>query len=125
MAEFIEVAKIGDVPDGSLKKVKSEGRELVLARSGNRYYCADNLCPHLSGDLSEGTLHGPVITCPMHHSQFDLTDGHVIRWTDLTGIRLVLAKNVRPPKPLIMHTVKVEGNTIFAALQPDTRSGLR
>jgi 3-phenylpropionate/trans-cinnamate dioxygenase ferredoxin subunit len=116
MAGFVEVAKVHDLQEGHLKKVNAGGREIVLARAGSRFFCADNLCPHLGGDLSQGILNGTVITCPMHHSQFDLADGHVIRWTDLTGIKLVLAKNVRPPRPLTLHPVKVDGDTIFAAL---------
>jgi 3-phenylpropionate/trans-cinnamate dioxygenase ferredoxin subunit len=118
MTDYVEVGTVNDVREGGLKKVNATGREIVLARSGNRYYCTDILCPHLEGDLSQGNLHGSVITCPMHNSEFDLTDGHVVRWTDLTGIRLVLAKNVRPPKPLIMYPVKIEGEKIFAALPP-------
>ncbi len=116
MTDFVEVAKVTDVPEGTLKKTKAGTRDLLLACSGNRYYCADNLCPHLSGDLSQGTLQGTVLTCPVHHSQFDLSDGHVVRWTDLTGIKLVLAKNVRHPRPLSMHPVKVEGDKILVAL---------
>jgi 3-phenylpropionate/trans-cinnamate dioxygenase ferredoxin component len=118
MADYLELGTIHEMRDGSLKKVSAAGREILLARSGNRYYCTDNLCPHLEGDLSQGILHGSVITCPMHHSQFDLNDGHVIRWTDLTGIRLVLAKNVRPPRPLVMYPVKIESEKIFAAIPP-------
>ena len=116
MPGFVEVAAIHELKEGQLKKVKTGGREIVLARLGNRFFCAENSCPHLGGDLSEGILKGTVITCPVHHSQFDLTDGHAIRWTDLNGIRLVLAKNVRPPRPLTMHPVKVEGDKIFVAL---------
>lgn len=116
MTDWIEIAMVDGMHEGVLMKVNSGGRELVLAQSGNRYFCADNLCPHLGGDLSRGILHGTVITCPMHHSQFDLTDGHVIRWTDLTGIKLVMAKNTRPPRPLATHRVKVEGDKLFVEL---------
>ena len=125
MADLVEVAAVNDVQEGSLKKVLVASREMVLARTGNRYFCADNLCPHLGGDLSQGTLNGNIITCPMHHSQFDIANGHVIRWTDLTGIKLVLAKNVRPPRPLTTHPVTVVGDKIFVALSPEQRSGQR
>ena len=125
MTTLVEVATVNDIHRGSLNRVRIGGCDIVLARSGDRYFCADNLCPHLKGDLSQGTLQGSVITCPEHHSKFDLTDGHVIRWTDLTGIKLVLAKNVRPPRPLVTHAVKVEGGKIFVELSPDERSGKR
>lgn len=49
----------------------------------------------------------------MHHSQFDITDGKVLRWTDLSGIVLTLAKVQKPPRQLRTYDVKVEGDTIL------------
>ena len=116
MTEFIELAKTTGIPNGTMVKVSAGGRELLIARVANRFYCTDNSCPHFGGDLSAGVLDGTVITCPMHHSRFDLNDGHVIRWTDLTGIFLTVAKNQRPPRPLRMYPVRIEGDKILAAL---------
>lgn len=116
MTDFIEVASTKDIPEGTLKKVTANGHEIVIARSGQQYFCADNSCPHLGGDLSQGTLRGHVITCPLHHSQFDLADGHVVRWTDLTGIRLTLATNQKPPRPLMMFPVRIEGTRILVKI---------
>jgi 3-phenylpropionate/trans-cinnamate dioxygenase ferredoxin subunit len=96
-----------------MKKIRAGGQDLLLARVGNRYYCTDAYCPHLGGNLSEGTLTGTILTCPMHHSQFDISDGHVLRWTDLTGSILVEAKTRRPPRPLRTYPVKIEGNAVF------------
>jgi 3-phenylpropionate/trans-cinnamate dioxygenase ferredoxin subunit len=53
----------------------------------------------------------------MHHSQFDLRDGHVIRWTDLTGIRLTFASRQQPPKSLKQYPVLVKGDKILIALE--------
>jgi len=115
LAEFIEVAKAHEIAEGTMKKVIAWDREVLVARVAGRFFCADNLCPHLGGDLSAGVLNGTIITCPMHHSRFDLSDGHVIRWTDLAGITLTIAKNQRPPRPLTLHPVRVEGDKILAA----------
>ncbi len=82
MAEFKEVFNIRDIKDGAMKEISVDGRDILLARVGNTYYAADNRCPHMGGNLSEGKLEKTIITCPRHHSQFDLTDGHVVRWTD-------------------------------------------
>jgi nitrite reductase/ring-hydroxylating ferredoxin subunit len=93
------------------------GHDLLLARTGERYYCTDATCPHLGGDLSKGSLAGTTLTCPLHHSRFDLADGHVVQWTDLTGIRLTVATNQRPPRPLATHRIKIEGEDILVFLQ--------
>ncbi len=99
-----------------MKKVNACGRELLLARVGEKYYCADNRCPHLNGDLSRGTLTGTVVTCPDHYSQFDLATGAVLRWTNLTGIVARLDRRAHPPKPLAVYEVKVEGDRVLVRL---------
>jgi 3-phenylpropionate/trans-cinnamate dioxygenase ferredoxin subunit len=110
---FIQVATVNDLADGSMKKIRAGGKDLLLARVRDRYYCTDAYCPHLGGNLSEGTLTGTILTCPLHHSQFDISDGHVLRWTDLTGGILLAAKTQRPPRPLRTYPVKIEGNAVF------------
>jgi 3-phenylpropionate/trans-cinnamate dioxygenase ferredoxin component len=116
MGDFCEIARAGDLADGEMKKAFAGGRELLLARAGGRYYSADNRCPHLNGDLSRGTLAGTVVTCPDHLSQFDLTDGSVVRWTNLTGIVARLDRRAHPPKPLAVYEVTVEGDRVLVRL---------
>lgn len=110
---FVEIATVDELMDGKMKMATVNEHELMLARVGDNYYCTDNHCPHMGGNLSLGRLEGTVITCPRHHSQFDLTDGHVIRWTDWTGLKLAAGKLLRSPRPLRMYDVKVEGEKIL------------
>ncbi len=110
---FIELAAADDLSEGSMKMVLVDGQEILLARVGDNYYCAENRCPHMGGNLSQGLLEGTLITCPRHHSQFDLTDGHVIRWTDFGGIKKSIGKLFKSPRPLKMYPVKVEDGKIM------------
>ncbi len=113
MGNFIPVAKTGELADGTMKEVTVQGRPILLARVGDRYYAADNRCPHLGGDLSKGKLEGTVVTCPRHGSRFDLKDGHVVLWTDWSGIKLTMSKIVKSPRPIATYPVKVENNRVF------------
>jgi len=113
MDDFIEVSREDEIADGAMKKIRADGEDILLARVGDRYYSVDSRCPHMGGDLSRGTLVGSIITCPRHHAQFDLADGHVIRWTDWSGIMLRLAKLVKPPRALKTHEVRIEGGKIL------------
>jgi 3-phenylpropionate/trans-cinnamate dioxygenase ferredoxin subunit len=117
MSEFIDVLSTRDVQDGTMKKSMISGREILLARAGDRYYAADNRCPHMGGDLSQGTLKGTMVTCPRHHSQFDLTDGRVLRWTDWSGFKLSATKLIKAPRPLKTHEVKIEGERVLIKLR--------
>jgi nitrite reductase/ring-hydroxylating ferredoxin subunit len=109
MSEFNPVATVTGLQDGTMKKIRAEGNDLLLARVKQKYYCTDMYCPHPGGDLSQGTLAGTVLTCPLHPSQFDITGGHVMRWTDLSVRVFTVAKTQRPPRPLRTYPVKIEG----------------
>ncbi len=112
MADFIEVGRINDFTSGQMKQVSINDKPVLIARIGDKFYAADSKCPHMGADLSQGKLDGTIITCPWHHSQFDLQDGRVVRWTDWTGIRLTLAKVARPPRPLKIYEVKIDGDKV-------------
>ncbi|MCJ7445951.1 MAG: Rieske (2Fe-2S) protein [Methanotrichaceae archaeon] len=117
MSNLIEVARAKEFMDGSTKKVKVQGTDILLAKVEGKYYAVDNRCPHFGGDLSKGKLDGYIITCPKHQSEFDLKDGHVIRWTDWSGIKLNLAKVFRSPKALKTYSVKEDGDKIFVEIK--------
>lgn len=110
---FVEVATTEELKDGTMKMARVNGYEILLARIGENYYSAENRCPHMGGNLSQGTLEGTVVTCPRHHSQFDLADGHVIRWTDFTGVKKSIGKLFKSPRPLKTYPVKVEGEKVL------------
>ena len=113
MADFVEIDEVGEVEDGAMKAVSAKGREILLARVGDRYYAADNRCPHRGGKLSQGKLEGTVVTCPLHGSQFDLSDGRVVRWLKGEGFISKLGKALKPPKPLATYNVKIENKGVL------------
>jgi len=113
MTEFVEACRFSDLREGETKKVNVRGKDVLLARWKDHVYATDLLCPHLQADLSEGTLQGFILTCPMHHSQFDIRDGHVVRWTDLSGTILKYASGAIPPRPLKCYPVRIEGDSVL------------
>jgi 3-phenylpropionate/trans-cinnamate dioxygenase ferredoxin subunit len=116
VSEYFEAGFITELKEGTMKKIMVRDHPILLAMALGHYYAVDALCPHLKGDLSKGSLQGTVLTCPMHHSRFDIRDGHVIRWTDLTGIRFSIDSRAHPPRPLKYYPVRVEGEKILISL---------
>jgi len=114
--EYFEAGFITELTEGAMKKIMVRDHPILLAMALGHYYAVDAFCPHLEGDLSEGSLRGTILTCPMHHSRFDIRDGHVIRWTDLTGIRFSIDSRAHPPRPLKNYPVRVEGEKILISL---------
>jgi 3-phenylpropionate/trans-cinnamate dioxygenase ferredoxin subunit len=115
--EFVYLTSIDDLADGVMKQAEAGGHEFLVAQVGNDYYVADARCPHLHGHLAKGTIEGTVITCPVHHSQFDLTDGAVVRWTDFSGAVKTVAEFARHARPLRVYEFSVEGSELSVGAQ--------
>ncbi len=113
MADFVELLKRDDLKSGQMKAYTTGGREVFVARVGDQFFAGDNHCPHLGGKLAEGKLEGTILTCPRHASQFDIKDGHVVRWTDWSGVKLGIAKVFKSPRPLVVHQLKLEADKVL------------
>jgi len=103
---FTKVAETKDIPAGAMLKVKIKEKEILIVNVDGKYYAIDNTCSNDQGDLSKGTLNGHIITCPLHGSQFNVTNG----------------KNVKGPKMLMFrvktdnlnaYETKVDGDNIL------------
>jgi 3-phenylpropionate/trans-cinnamate dioxygenase ferredoxin subunit len=112
MSEFIEVAKLEELKSGTMKKVFAGGHEILLARVGDKYYATDNQCPHMKGDLSQGKLEGTIVTCPVHGSQFYISDGQVLRWLK-GGLMSKLGNALKMSKALRVYSVRVENGKVL------------
>jgi 3-phenylpropionate/trans-cinnamate dioxygenase ferredoxin component len=113
MDEFLQLTTTRGLEAGGLKAASLDDHELLVARVDQEYFIADGRCPHMGGNLPDGKLDGTILTCPRHHSQFDLRDGHVVRWTDWEGAKLGIGKLLRHPRPLRTYAVKIDGDNIL------------
>jgi len=75
---LVEAAKTGEIAPGGMKVLKAGEREIVVCNCDGRYYAVDRRCGHMNGPLEMGTLDGTILTCPMHHVQFDVTTGEAL-----------------------------------------------
>ena len=116
MGKLIRLANTKDLTDGTMKKYQVQGTEILIARVEGIYYAAQNKCPHFGGDLSKGKLEGTTVTCPRHGSQFNLTDGSVVRWFKGTGLISIIGKTLKSPKKLITYNTKIDGQDIMVEI---------
>lgn len=114
---YLRAIRKDSVANGAMTSVKLANKEVLIARVADKFYAADNICPHMGARLVEGKLDGTILTCPWHASMFDLVDGRILRWTDWTGIKASVSKLFRPPRPLRTYPVKVEGNDILVKVE--------
>lgn len=77
MSRFVQVAKKSQIPPNSAIGVEVEGKSLALVNLNGDIYALDDSCPHEGGALSDGEIDGQEITCPWHHSRFNIRTGRV------------------------------------------------
>ena len=117
MDDFIELTTTDGFGDGEMRQVDLDGHEFLVALIEGDFYVTDARCAHLGGHLARGVLKGSVVTCPLHHSQYDLHDGAVLRWTDWSGMALSAAKLARHPRPIRAYESRVQDGAVWVGPQ--------
>ena len=88
--EFIEVAKVNEIPSGKMKSVEVNGKAIMIANRDGKFYALSDRCSHMNAPLSMGNLKENVVTCPLHVAKFDVT----------TGEKVAEPKLIAPTEPL-------------------------
>ena len=73
--QFIDMAKVDEIPSGKIKHVEVNGKEIMLANVNGKFYALDDRCGHMNALLSMGNVTDNVVTCPFHGAKFDVTSG--------------------------------------------------
>lgn len=101
-ARWVRVGKLEDIPRLGARVVQTRDADIAVFRTADdRVFALLDRCPHKSGKLSQGIVHGTSVTCPLHNWVIGLDDG--------------LAKD---PDSGCVHTVpaQLEGTDILLAL---------
>jgi apoptosis-inducing factor 3 len=69
------VAKVGELPDGTMKQVAVEGGEILLTNVGGVISALGAFCTHYNARLTNGILSGDTIVCPSHQACFCAKSG--------------------------------------------------
>src|SRR5438046_6698743 len=101
-AGFQRVAAVNEVPDGGMTAVMlDDGKEILLARAGDKIFAMDIMCSHQEAWLDSGFFHAQSmeVECPLHEGRFDVRTGKV---------------TCPPPtEPIATYEVAVEGDSVF------------
>ena len=74
-SNFVRVADLKDVPEGTPKAVNVQGRSVALFQHQGSVYATDNQCPHMGYPLTRGRVRNGVLTCDWHGWSYDMRGG--------------------------------------------------
>ncbi len=75
MADFVEAARLDQVPPGKGTSVKVGGKDVALFNVDGTIHALDDTCPHAGSSLGTSKLDGKIVTCRGHGMKFDVTSG--------------------------------------------------
>ena len=77
MSNLIEVGAIEDIPKLGARVVTTDKGDIAIFRaSDDSIFALRDKCPHKEGPLSQGIVHGHVVTCPLHNWNIELDTGN-------------------------------------------------
>jgi len=83
MAEWMAALPLAELPDHHATRASAGGADLLLYRTGERILVVSNRCTHQGAPLHRGVVRESgsllTVTCALHGSTFQLTDGSVLR----------------------------------------------
>jgi nitrite reductase/ring-hydroxylating ferredoxin subunit len=77
-AGWERVGSLDELDRGELLCSMLGEEEIVLCRAGDEVYALHNWCTHADARLSEGSLEGYELRCPLHEGKFDVRDGRAL-----------------------------------------------
>ena len=82
---WIRIAAAADLPPREGRVVHIGSHEIAVFNLGDRFFAADNSCPHKGGPLCDGIVTGRAVVCPLHAWKVNLETGEVERPAAATG----------------------------------------
>jgi len=122
---WIKVFAEGELSEGERKVVPVDERSILFIHHQHQIYALQPRCPHMGGPLEKGRIEtstaGPTLTCPWHHSAFDLRTGDVQDWSPWPPAVGKMLGAVRRKRALMVYPVKVEEGAIWIQLSEEGR----
>ena len=89
--EWVTAALRADLGAGGMIAVAFGDYRIALYDVGGEIFATDSICTHAQGLLTDGTLDGEIVECPLHGGRFSVRTG----------------KGLGPPIPCDLRTYPV------------------
>jgi nitrite reductase (NADH) small subunit len=105
---WVRIGSLDDIPRRGARCVTTPRGRIAVFRTGDdKVFATEDRCPHKGGPLSQGIVHGTLVTCPLHNWVISVETGKA-QGADEGQVRII--------------PIKVEGGELFMVL--DAAAGL-
>ena len=67
-----------DLAPGAMRRIRVGEFGVCVANVDGEYFAIEDACNHSGASLARGALTGSVVTCYLHHFDFDVRDGRLL-----------------------------------------------
>ncbi|MDF1758298.1 MAG: Rieske (2Fe-2S) protein [Legionellaceae bacterium] len=113
------------VPAIELSELKKNNRmtkvinnsKILFIWHNDKVHAVQAQCPHLKLPLKNGKVNDKnELTCPFHHSSFDLCTGDVKCWSTFPPVVGDLLGKISKPKNLKIYQTEIKGDQILVGV---------
>jgi nitrite reductase/ring-hydroxylating ferredoxin subunit len=115
--EWLMALAEDELPEGERQVVTFGERSILLIHHGDQVYALDSRCPHMGLPLKGAKIEEGTLTCPWHHSAFDLETGDVQAWSPWPPAVGRMFAALSREKALPLYPTKVEEGSIWVGLK--------
>ena len=101
---FVTVAHVADLNPGEMMYVEVGDEPVCLINLDGEYHALNDVCTHQDASLSDGTIDGDEIECPLHGGAFNIRTG------EPTSFPVVV--------PIETYRVRIVGDEVQVSLAP-------
>ena len=120
IGDWLDIGPVTQISPGNARTLPvqggpdSESREIAIFHTlDNNFYALVNKCPHKQGPLSQGIVHGNVVTCPLHSWNISLKTGEALG--DDTGCVPTIPLRVDAGRLYLLREAVIGKNSAKAA----------
>lgn len=73
--QWVVAAKAADVAPGTMVRAEVADKNLAIYNLDGTFWATDNECTHAYALLTDGTIDGEVVECPLHGGAFEIKTG--------------------------------------------------
>lgn len=102
---FQTVARLEDLPAGTMKAFDVDGTRILLANVGGEIYGVHNTCPGSAAPLDLGSFSAPIVVCPWHNEAYDIRSGKRVDGIDGPNLAVL-------PIAIVDGAIQLATNTV-------------
>ncbi|MEO5586691.1 MAG: nitrite reductase (NAD(P)H) small subunit [Novosphingobium sp.] len=80
IGDWLDIGPTDQIAPGNARTLPVRGGEeiAIFHTLDHQFFALVNKCPHKQGPLSQGIVHGHVVTCPLHNWNISLKNGKAL-----------------------------------------------